>query len=351
MNTMRSTTISILVITFTMYIGQIENAAVPPVDLVTATNDGVRAVPPVDPIEAIKAGVEISEKVLKTLKDAIESSAVMKAIEAEIKELKLVNDYLTVSERQIVEDAKVNLALAENEFTDLRIELSAIAELTKASTSQLIKITNKLSNGYSDETNKKLFLVIFERFLSLLTITAQKLKEAKERYVKMSTKLAETKGELGTFRDIVEPLNKVHSDRYKAYTKKLRLEAYAGAAGCLVFPPSCAIVYATLAPIIEKKIKNYKREVDTLISNSQKVVASVTNMLEKIDNKDKELKEELELIVDWENAALMAKKNYGTYSITETIEEIKLLKEWAIDDFTALYKAAEAFNDWILNKA
>jgi len=350
MNTMRSTTISILVITFTMYIGQIENAAVPPVDLVTATNDGVRAVPPVDPIEAIKAGVEISEKVLKTLKDAIESSAVMKAIEAEIKELKLVNDYLTVSERQIVEDAKVNLALAENEFTDLRIELSAIAELTKASTSQLIKITHELSDDNSAEFNKQ-FEEIFERFLSLLTITTQKLKEAKERYVKMSTKLAETKGELGTFRDIVEPLNKVHSDRYKAYTKKLRLEAYAGAAGCLVFPPSCAIVYATLAPIIEKKIKNYKREVDTLISNSQKVVASVTNMLEKIDNKDKELKEELELIVDWENAALMAKKNYGTYSITETIEEIKLLKEWAIDDFTALYKAAEAFNDWILNKA
>ena len=104
-----------------MYIGQIENAAVPPVDHVTATNDGVGAVPPVNPIDAIKAGVEISEKVLKTLKDAIESSAVMKQIEAQIKELKLVNDYLTVTDRQIVADAKVNLALAENEFTVLRI--------------------------------------------------------------------------------------------------------------------------------------------------------------------------------------------------------------------------------------
>jgi len=350
MNTMRSTTISILVITFTMYIGQIENAAVPPVDLVTATNDGVRAVPPVDPIEAIKAGVEISEKVLKTLKDAIESSAVMKAIEAEIKELKLVNDYLTVSERQIVSDAKVNLALAENEFTVLRIELSAIAELTKASTSQLIRITNRLVDDDSPRFNKQ-FEVIFKRFLSLLTITTQKLTEAKKRYVNMSTKLAETKGKLGAFSDIVEPLKDEHSDRYKEYTKKLRIEAYGSSATCLVFPPSCALVYPAVAIIIEGKIKDYKTEVDTLISKTQKVVASVTDMLEKIDNKDKELKEELELIVDWENAALMAKKNYGTYSITETIEEIKLLKEWAIDDFTALYKAAEAFNDWILNKA
>jgi len=333
-----------------MYIGQIENAAVPLVDPVTATNDGVRAVPPVDPIEAIKAGVEISEKVLKTLKDAIESSTVMKAIDAQIKELKLVNDYLTVSERQIVADAKVNLAEAENEFTVLRVELSAMAEITKATTSQLIKYTNRLSDDSSPKFNKQ-FEVIFKRFLSLLTVTTQKLKEAKQRYVNMSAKLAQTKGKLGAFRDIVEPLNQEHSDRYKSYAKKLRTEAYAGAAACVVLPLTCPAAYAAAAVVVEKKIKSYKAEVDTLISNTQKVVASVTDMLEKIDNKDKELKEELELIVDWENAALLAKQNYGTSPITETIEDIVWLKDLAIEDFTALYKAAEAFNDWILNKA
>ena len=104
-----------------MYIGQIENAAVPSADAVTATNDGFRAAPPVDPIEAIKAGVEISEKILNTLKDAIESSTVMKAIAQEIENIKLVNDYLKDGERQKITDAKVNLALAENEFTVLRI--------------------------------------------------------------------------------------------------------------------------------------------------------------------------------------------------------------------------------------
>ena len=104
-----------------MYIGQIENAAVPPVDPVTATDDGVGVVPPINPIDAIKAGVVISEKVLKTLKAAIESSTVMKKIAAEIETIKLVNDYLTVAEIKLITDAKVNLALAENEFTVLRI--------------------------------------------------------------------------------------------------------------------------------------------------------------------------------------------------------------------------------------
>ena len=104
-----------------MYIGQIENAAIPSVDPVTAAYDGVRADTPVKPIDAIKAGVEINEKVLKTLKEAIESSTVMKAIAAQIRDIKLVNDYLTSSERKKIADAKVNLALAENEFTLLRV--------------------------------------------------------------------------------------------------------------------------------------------------------------------------------------------------------------------------------------
>ena len=48
--------------------GQIENARV------------LAAVPPIDPIAAIQTGVELNEKVLKTLKDAVKSSAIIKKI-------------------------------------------------------------------------------------------------------------------------------------------------------------------------------------------------------------------------------------------------------------------------------
>lgn len=224
-----------------------------------------------------------------------------------------------------------------------------MAELTKATTSQLIKYTKRLSDDSSPQFNRQ-FKVIFGRFLSLLTVTTTKLAYAKDRYVQMSAKLAETKGELEAFRDIVEPLNKEHTDRYKTYTKKLRTEAYAGAAACALFPLTCPAIYAAVAIVVEKKIKSYKMEVNTLIGNSQKVVASVTDMLEKIDNKDKELKEELKLVVEWENSALIAKENYGTTPITETIEDIKFLKDLAIEDFEALYNAADDFNEWILSK-
>ena len=63
------------------------------------------------------------------------------------------------------------------------------------------------------------------------------------------------------------------------------------------------------------------------------------------------LKEELKLVVAWENSALTAKENYGKTPITETIEDIVWLKELAIEDFEALYKAADDFNEWILKKA
>ena len=51
---------------------------------------------------------------------------------------------------------------------------------------------------------------------------------------------------------------------------------------------TCPAVYAAVAIVIEGKLKKYKNEVDTLIDNSQRVVVSVTDMLEKITDKDKE---------------------------------------------------------------
>ena len=77
--------------------------------------------PGFDPMKAIKEGVELNEELMKTLKNVIESSSIMKKIQAQIHRIKLVNDYLEKKEIQMVTDAKVQLALAENEFTILRI--------------------------------------------------------------------------------------------------------------------------------------------------------------------------------------------------------------------------------------
>ena len=45
-----------------MYIGQIENAAVPPVDPVTATNDGVGAVPPLIPLTLSRMELKLAKR-------------------------------------------------------------------------------------------------------------------------------------------------------------------------------------------------------------------------------------------------------------------------------------------------
>jgi len=337
---MRLTTSSILVITFILYMGQMENARV----LATA--------PPIDPataIEAINTGVELSERVMNTLKEAIESSTIMKKINAEIKKIKLVNDYLSENEKQMVTDAKIQLALAENEFTIMRIELTEMAELTKKTTTRLIKFTNRLSDDSSPKFNRQ-FKVIFKRFMTLMTVTSTKLKEAKGRYDTMSTKLAETKGKLGAFKDRVDNLDDEHSKRYNEYADRLRAEAYGGSAGCVVFAPSCVFVYPVVAAIVETKLKEYKNQVQTLKKNCKSVFESVTGMLKQITAKDKELEEELELIIKWENLVLAAKENYGSTPITETIQDILDLKKLAIEEFQDLYNAANAFNEWILTR-
>ena len=77
--------------------------------------------PGFDPMKAIKEGVELNEEIMKNLKIIVESSSIMKKINDEIHNIKLVNDYLEQKEIKMVTNAKVQLELAENEFTVLRI--------------------------------------------------------------------------------------------------------------------------------------------------------------------------------------------------------------------------------------
>ena len=97
--------------------GEIKDGKVLAIPIATT----IDPIAPISPIDAIKKGVKLSKEVMKTLKDAIESSSIMKEIDAEIRRINLVNDYLTENERRMVTDAKVQLAVAENEFTILRI--------------------------------------------------------------------------------------------------------------------------------------------------------------------------------------------------------------------------------------
>ena len=60
------------------------------------------------------------------------------------------------------------------------------------------------------------------------------------------------------------------------------------------------------------------------------------------------LKDELKLVVAWENSSLAAIQNYGISPVTETIEEIHIMKEFFVEDFQGLHDAADAFNKWIL---
>ena len=88
---------------------------------IATTIDPITTIDNKTPIDYIKRGVELSLEVMKTLQDAIESSSIMKKIAIEIKKIKLINESLTKTEKQLVTDAKVQLAHAENHFTTLRI--------------------------------------------------------------------------------------------------------------------------------------------------------------------------------------------------------------------------------------
>jgi len=349
---MRLPTVSILVITFTIYVSQVENAAVPLVDPNTTIENGDRAAP-IDPSTAIADGVELSKEIMETLKAAIESSTVMKAIHSQIEKIQLVNDYLDAEEIKKVTDAKVNLQKAENEFSMLRIELSTMAEHTKLTTAKLIKYTNYLSEDDTGRFDKQ-FGLIFTKFVNLMKITSTRLGEAKKRYDKMSAELAETKGELTAFKDIAIQAADENSAKYKKYADKVRLEAYGGSAACVAAGPFafivCPLIYAAAAAAIESKLKDYKHQVTELKENSETVVTNLEDILLKIDDKDKQLKQEVTLINKWELLAMQAKDDYGNTPIAEAIETIPIFKEMFIGDFQALYDAADAFNKWILTK-
>ena len=62
------------------------------------------------------------------------------------------------------------------------------------------------------------------------------------------------------------------------------------------------------------------------------------------------LKKELTLLNNWENLVLVAKEDYGSTPLTESIQDILDFKDLAIEDFQELYNAADAFNKWILKR-
>ena len=59
-------------------------------------------------------------------------------------------------------------------------ELIEMAEYTKATTTKLIKFTNRLSKDSSKKFNEQ-FKVIFKKFITLMKVTSKKLTEAKSR--------------------------------------------------------------------------------------------------------------------------------------------------------------------------
>jgi len=302
----------------------------------------------VDAMNAIKQGVELNKDVLGTLKNAIEDSRILRLINKEIDTIKLINDYITSTERKLIQDAKQIIAVADNDLALLRVDLTQLAEATKTTTKRLIKMTKRLNVRF-DDVFKRQYKVVLKRFASLLNLTFEKLSEAKEKYGEITEQITVVKAKMENFHAQVKNLGDKHSKRYNDYAEKVRAEAYGGSAACVVFPPSCALAYPLAAGIVETRLTEYRNEVTALKRNVNTVVSSIREAVQSTGEAKEKIKAEYNLLVNWRNLVQLAIDTYDVVDLGELLEDISAFKEVTIDEFQSLYDAADAFNQFILD--
>ena len=100
--------------------------------------------------------------------------------------------------------------------------------------------------------------------------------------------IAEVLGKIEAFTRSVSSLWNRESSRYEDEIRDIRVKAYGGSAACVILPVLCPITYATVAPIIETKIKELDRTASNLRARCKDVNVKAQALHDRIEESNKQ---------------------------------------------------------------
>jgi len=308
--------------------------------------DAVAGPPTVD---AILSGADTLTGIVQKL-DQTFVKPIVSFIETEIKKIDTNLKGITDKERELVEGALLKLAVGTNQIIGVRHVLSSLADTTITQSNSVKKILNVMLKSQANKAAKGLkFMAI--RMKQIVERADTLLTEALVKYDEVTTNCATAKVKLNLFADNIVRLSSEYSKEHKAAVEKIRIEAYASAAGVGLIggPLGVAIGTGVAAAVVEPKIKLWKEKLAKLKRQAeitrQNVIATVT----KVGDVQKVLQTESGLVRQWQT------KNKDMVLEYSSVQDFLDFMEWdddmkrdhinKLDDLIKICKAFQAHMD------
>jgi len=297
------------------------------------------------PLQEMVDGGNLLMNAIQKLEEIIGSSPMMKKIKDAIAKIDVSYDQLKRDEVALIKEALMKLSGAEAKFTILRVVLNELADVTKTRVSSIVNLLNGI-NPNTVRVNKKI-KILHRRFMNTIKRSLVLLKKAQDEYKAIIIELGQIDGKLAAFSKQIDIMKNEHSGRYKAYAKRLRTEAYAGSAACVVVPVSCPGVYAVAAGVVESRLKEYKDSVNRLKSKCDSAKETANTLKNTLEKQSKQYSVELSLIINWESKVDDANSRFENFDFFA--EEVEEFKDDVMMTLRSLTIAADNFSKSIKN--
>jgi len=317
--------------------------------VMVATQQHSQAVDPATAVVVIGTAIETGGKLADLMKKLHDMfiKPITDQVEAEIKRVNVDIEGITKEEKQLVEDAKINLYNSRFDITRTRGVLTVLATETNSRSDSLIRVLNVvLKRETPTDKQMKGIKIVVSKMKSLLERSQTLLKEARAQYEEVQKKLNIVRVKLETFSKRVVELGDTHGQRYADYAKKMRIIVYASAAGCVVVPATCPAIYAACALTLETKLASYRRDVADLQKKAQTSGTEAIKLTNKCEDDLEYMAAEDLLIGKWQSKVSLTYDDFlgGDYlnnaidmdlfEENYSINRLKELKQACIDYLT-----------------
>ena len=193
--------------------------------------------------------------------------------------------------RKIMKTSKydINVAMgdlyrAKSELHSLNIVLNILANNTISKVDNLVKSLGKFETASENKEVEPSFRRVVKNMRNLLSRSNLNLNQALQICKDLTERLISLKTMIDTFRDKIDDYIQDKDGKLTKDINKFRLEGHLSGGVCILFPPSCAFVFAASAAGIEVTINNWKsylkkerEELDGVRLATKKLVGHVEN--------------------------------------------------------------------------
>lgn len=231
-------------------------------------------------------------------------------LEHRIREINLNIEGLSQSEKNIVKGSLNKLVSSRNELKSIQSVLKTLANDTISRSNRLKSTINNIRPNQRNVVSH--ITDAAEKLIDIMKQSQQKLDSSRRKYYSIQRNISGVQADLETFNQKLHSLIDESSSRYKSWVSKTRKAVYGGGAACAIFPPSCAIYYATAAGVLETKIKDYKKAVNRQRDACNRAMSVTNDSLRQVKSVDDQLSSEIHNIIQWESSLAEMKMDFAS---------------------------------------